>query len=940
MDLDGYYNMFKDKVEMTKSEDYIKFNETVSQYLNKIVYLPYQYKNKNRLEHYELILQYYYDNNINETNMHKLVSNISICMGGHHLLKKIDSHMMMRSELNIINYIYTSSASWTFPTFLYYEDIIKRKNIKLSDISLKSMISASFTNSDDRIYKYLIKNSDSHNYDIKTLFANNSVDTLINGCVKHPTKYILRRLKDLSNIINLKPHFNIIMSKILNATRDNETMLIENIIKYYYHETAKLSQYDISSIINILFDEDNYKAEKTLKLIEYIYEKTNTNLEKNIIVFNYIIISRTMGEYTFKPMNNDELVIFTELIRMKIIDNMTFYNVKAKHNFPLECIKYIMELYTPEERRNIFKVNYNNIEDMMYFLPFFYGGEGDKSISFNKLRFHFSVFIRRQKKYKAVVRRIKMFPILNQIKNIVPQLRRRKNVYHYNKIPPYHLFPGMLQHYARTNQDLWCVQFKSAFRTFVLSQPSLVGYMTNRKCGLSPTHFLLREKADGIMVHSLPANIYPPVDFGMEIKAEYIEDLDLYLVHDIDMEGNAMDRLMYIFKQHPTSQKINPINNITEMIDSINMEREKLKKFLDEPYVSYRWYPKTAWYIDNITPFVETLYSVVNNDSDIVKWLCEDGIIKNDGFILSPMDGSREIKIKPKTHYTIDLEHIDGKFYDRDENVWDIKNNDEEKDNHTIWRCYPSHDGYIVGELRYDKTKANTNEICDTIRNLYYADYKVDNMAIYNDRTNIIVPEWNDIVHSNISNIKKIFSNIKFNGNVLDCGCGNGKNLKYMEGEFKYLGLDIDVNMLGSAIANTKESFSYYDFNIPYSDNKLWVNFNKTKFDYVLCINSIMHFNTDTFWELLDVIIKPGTMMIFNLLEIEKKYNISDKYYIERKGDMVEYMFPIHNSVKTERYIDNIEGTLIRYNWRIISTEKYINNNMTDNYRWYIVLKN
>ena len=925
MDLDGYYNMFKNEVNMKKmaSEDN-QFNEYVSYYLNKIMYLPYQYKNKHRIEHYELILQYY---NINESNMHRIVSNISICMGGHHLLKKIDGHMMIISEQAIINYMYASSSSWTFPTFLYYEDIIKRKNIKLTDITLRSIISNGFANSDDRIYKYLIKN-----YDIKILFETNSIDTLIAGCIKHPTKYILRRFRDLSNIINLKLHFNIIISKALNIKRDNETMLIENIIKYYYHETAKMSYQDISHIINILFDEENYKGDKTLKLVEYIYEKTNTNLEKNMIVFNYIIISRIIGEYRFKPMNNDEMPLFTEIIRSRIIDKLNHYNVKAKHIIPLDCIKYIMELYTPEERRLLFKVNYNNIDDMIYFLPFFYGGEGDsknKAIFFNKLRFYLSVFIRRQKKYKAIVRRIKMFPILNQIKNIVPQLRRKKNVYHYNKIPPYHLFPGMLQHYARTEQ-----------------------------------YFLLREKADGIMVHSLPANIYPPVDFGMEIKAEYIEDLDLYLVHDIDMEGSAMDRLMYIFKQHPISQKINAINNITEMIDSINMEREKLKKFLDEPYISYRWYPKTAWYIDNMAPFVETLYCVVNCDYNIVKWLCESGMIKNDGFILSPMDGSRDIKIKPKTHYTIDLKHIDGKFYDRDGNIWDIKNNDEEKDNHTIWRCYPSYDGYIVGELRYDKTKANTNEICDTIRNLYYADYKVDNMTIYNDRTGVIIPEWDNIVHSNISNIKKIFSNIKFNGNILDCGCGNGKNLKYMEGEFKYLGLDIDVNMLGSAIANNKlnKQFSYYDFNIPYNDNKLWVNFNKTQFDYILCINSLMHFNTDIFWELLEMIVKPGTHMIFNLLDMDNiKCHINNKYYIERKGEMVEYMFPIHNSVKTEKYIDNIGDTLSKYNWKILSTEKYINNNMsqpsmveeqtirtcglsathmTDNYKWYIVVKN
>ncbi len=903
MDLDGYYNMFKNKDNIMKL-DKESLHDHIIKYLQKITYMSYQYKNKNRFQHFELIVQYH--DNIYESTIYRMVAHINICMGGHHLLKKLDNYMMKCPDFNILNHMSASSSSWTFPTFLYYEDIIKRRNITMKDTDLMKFISDGFANSDDRIYKYLIKN-----YDIKNLFENIHIDTLIGGCCKHPTKYILRRLRDLSNIMNLKPHFSLIITKVLYNARDNENVLIENIIKYYYHETAKMSYHDISQIINILFDEENYKPDKTPNIIDYIYEKTNTNLEKNFMVFHYIHqITRSIGKYTFKPMNNDEILHFTEMIRSKCIIDL--YYERAKDIFQLECIKYIMEFYTQEERTKLFKVNYNNIDDMMYFLPFFYGGEGDKAIQFNKLRFYFSVFIRRQKKHKAIIRKIKMYPILNQIKNIVPILRRKKNVYHYNKIPPYHLFPGMLQHYARTKQD-----------------------------------FLLREKADGVMVNSLPTNVHPPVNFDMEIKAEYIEDLDLYLVHDIDMEGNAMDRLMYIFKQHPISQKINAINNITEMIDSINMEREKLNKFLDEPYISYRWYPKTAWYIDNMTPFVETLYNVINCDSDIVKWLCEDGIIKNDGFILSPMDGSREIKIKPKTHYTIDLEYIDGKFCDREGYIWDVKDNYEEKDDNTIWRCYPSSSGYIVRELRYDKSKANTNEICDTIRNLYYAEYKMDNMTIYNDNTSIILPEWENIIQSNISNIKKIFSNIKFNGNVMDCGCGNGKNFKYMEGnscetQFKYLGLDIDINMLGSAIVNnSKASFTYYDFNIPYSDNKLWINFNKIKFDYVLCINSLMHFNTDTFWELLNTVIKPGTIMIFNLLDMGSiKYNICDRYYIERKGENIEYMFPIHNNIKTEKYIDNIEETLSRYDWKIISTEKYINNNLTDNYRWYIVVKN
>lgn len=909
MDLDGFYDMFKNKMDETKrnaSNDSYIFNLNVSSYLNKILYMPYQYKNKNRFEHYDIISQYYW---IDSYNMDKLVRYSSLCMGGQHILKRCNEHMINLSNDTILNLFQDSTMSCTFPVFLYYIDIIKMKNICLSDIkyaiTLRSIITGGFRNTDDRIYKYIIKN-----YDIKTIFANVQLDRLIAACTKHPTKYILRRLKDLSSVMDIKKEFNMILAEVLSSTRENENFLIESIIKYYYHDIARLSKDNIVVIFDILCDEKNYNQAKTPNLIQYIYDITNTNLEKNMMVFYYINNFRTIGDYMFKPMNTDEEKIFSTFIKDIFIRYVYSYK-HFKEIIPLDCIKYIMDLYTMEERMDIFSVSINNMNDMMYMLPYIYCKTGDKAIFFNKLRFYFSVFIRKQKKTKAIIRKVKMFPILNEIKNIVPQLRRQKKTYQYNKIPPYHLFPGMLQYYARINNS-----------------------------------FLLREKADGVMVHSLPANIYPPVDFTNEIKAEYIEDLDLYLVHDIDMEGNMIDRLLYIFKQHKSTKNytINHINNTIEMIDSINMERSKLEKFLDEPYISYRWYPKTAWYVDNMKPFIEPLTNVINM-GDIVKWLCEDGVIKNDGFILSPMDGTREIKIKPKSHYTIDLEYRDGNFYDRDNTTWDIVKSDDIDIYNAIWRCYPDGHKFVARELRHDKLKPNTFEICDNIVNLYKADYTMEYNMIYNhiiNKDNLLrdYPKWDNIIKSNQDNIKKIFP--EFSGNVLDCGCGNGKNIKYMKGDFKYIGLDIDVNMLGSAIVNmcdnSKHKFSYYDFNN--CDSIKWLTFDNIKYDYILCINSLMHFNTDTYWELLEKITVKGTIMIFNLLELEGRYNIDEKHYIERKGEMVEYMFPIHNNIMTEKYIDNIMEILQKYNWKIISSEKFINNNMTDCYKWYKIVKN
>jgi hypothetical protein len=97
-----------------------------------------------------------------------------------------------------------------------------------------------------------------------------------------------------------------------------------------------------------------------------------------------------------------------------------------------------------------------------------------------------------------------------------------------------------------------------------------------------------------------------------------------------------------------------------------------------------------------------------------------------------------------------------------------------------------------------------------------------------------------------------------------------------------------------------------------------------------------MHFCTDVFWEKINMVTDKGAIMVFNLLEIDLNNTI-----FTRKGNMVEYMFPIHKTVKTEPYIDNIDEYLQKYNWSIVSTYKTSGSNiLTDYYRWYHIIKN
>ena len=46
-------------------------------------------------------------------------------------------------------------------------------------------------------------------------------------------------------------------------------------------------------------------------------------------------------------------------------------------------------------------------------------------------------------------------------------------------------------------------------------------------------NYLLKEKADGILINNLPVDIFPynQIIYKYQVKAEYIEDLDLYLFY-------------------------------------------------------------------------------------------------------------------------------------------------------------------------------------------------------------------------------------------------------------------------------------------------------------------------------------------------------------------------------------------------------------------------
>ena len=91
-------------------------------------------------------------------------------------------------------------------------------------------------------------------------------------------------------------------------------------------------------------------------------------------------------------------------------------------------------------------------------------------------------------------------------------------------------------------------------------------------------------------------------------------------------------------------------------------------------------------------------------------------------------NNSREIKIKPKNLYSIDLLYKNNCWIDRDGYKWDIVCNEKLKDNQ-IWRIYPNNNSnnlnimWEAKEIRHDKIIQNPHDIVVNIMDLYNLQY-------------------------------------------------------------------------------------------------------------------------------------------------------------------------------------------------------------------------
>lgn len=891
-----------------------------------------------------------------------LFEKLTILKKGHILLTKLDkitNNFIKGNETIVYDLLEKASNCGTLITFLFWLQKTPSKKLESIPTNIRTNIyEKSIGNSDDRLFKYILEKI---NQNDKLYFQQNAmtiqkmISTLSASGV--PPKYALKRIKILSNYISLIPYFNhmiqcfnsykIIMELhkhyyVVPHTYQNIQSIFD-VIKYHSGsmDLANTLNCNLESFINIL----KTPEEKQMMMINCILDD---DIEiKFVLELDYILVKKIIRE-NMKILINT--ICWSDIWKKLSEPYSQFYKMIVNYLVETNYIKNLLE----SGEYQIMEYNKNMLFFTKFYSPekkhFINTQHFDISIKINVFLHNLRMFIRRKNKNKQIERKVRMFDVLNEIKNFnpvknVPVLARGSHNYQiekqkFNNLPPRHLLPGEFSLYDK---------------------------------------FLMREKADGILINNLPIGIHPMNDklVMYQVKAEYIEELDLYLIFDIDIPNTTIiERYNYLRNLHPATKQItlNQINSLNDFIELMKTERIIIQRFLSESSeYTAKWYPKFACLFENNKTnkiYQEIIQNIIlETDPEINQIIKESKPFNCDGIIISPLDGSREIKIKPKSLSTIDLIYSrDGKWLDRNSNDWSnmIIKSKQTKKSDRIYRLYPEIGDKLmfrVGEFRYDKKQPNPHNIVDTVINLINYDWQTDGES--NDKVDIYYQQPIKLTSNTLINLiqsqnkllsQKIMSfEPNVNMNWLDLGCGKGKLIPFIR-TYKpkyYLGLDSDIKQLVKCLKYHDENQMVYNFtpcnlakNWNESKNK-WLNIkNGTKFDYVVANFSIMHFFTEDFWNQLNEYTHSETKFLFNVInsDYEQKEWSESKSFLEIGDSEVTYKFEwIHNTNKTEPLIksEKIRETLTKYGWDVItkwdikSEQKLLNF-----YSWYLVKKN
>ena len=788
---------------------------------------------------------------------------LTIIEHGHKFLKQIKNILVFENEDLKKEILNISSTKGGFPAFLFWINFLKIDILKDNN---NYIIINSINNSDDRLYKWTLEKIKENK---SMLFhKNNIIKQMITNLLSSliPTKHKLKKLKILSENCNLKPYLNV----MLNNVTWSDFSIVKKLFKYYYHKPITFDE--ISDIItNYYLDLPSTEDYKT------IYNKLITEQEK--FYFQLIMMLRIIDD--FGPENDINKLYFNKNDLIK--NSTTIFNIITKtinesYNDDFTKIDTLDKLFNHETQgkkllgtaiKILYKYDffkhvfhklyfenglYNYLDNNIIFLislSKFVPINNINGIKINKILHFLRLIVKKNTKSKIQNFQLKFFPVINELLNFKPSSKPILSKGSYNwqlsnqqftNLPPRHLLPYEFNIY---------------------------------------NNFLIREKVDGILINNLSTNIYPECNdlINYCIKAEYIENIDLYFIFDIDKPNTTIiERYNEIRFNHPYTNKtkLEIVSSTEELIKFIKNERIIFNKFLEETKKhQIRWYPKVAFLVNNcLEEFKKDIIQniIVNCNTKLSKFINEEAEYKCDGLIISPINSNntRDIKIKPKNMMTIDLLYDGLNWLDKEKNKYGsiIMILTKPKQG-KIYRCYPiDNDKYQAKEIRFDKRYPNNFDVINVIQTIYKYDWSNLNYSKY---------DWSKLY--SIKKLKKqseIFTeqiekiSPELNKNWLDLGCGKCilTDIIKKYSPKKYVGLDSNIDdLLYSINQNNNDwiNLSICDLKENWFENSKWYNIKNIKFDYIIINWSIMNlFETRQFKKCLTEVSKYDTKIIFN----------------------------------------------------------------------------
>jgi len=538
-----------------------------------------------------------------------IINAISSVNLGHLYLKKIKNKLLIDKYKNI-NILFNITSKCTYQSFLFWWKFHKNKILPYAIYS--NLLKLSIINSDDRIYKFI---KDTIISDNNTEFDADIIVKLINSNI--PYKYVLKRLKLLANKYDLSKYYTIMI-------RNSECIiLINHLSKYYYYDILNFES--LTFILNI--------KNVNIKELEIFYDNLKTQNEKN----SFTILCNLNGfpSDKFKIFNLDYSILNSQYIYIlsKLEANIVILydkNIILNSIFKYYIKNNIISKYL-QLNKNIYSII--NISTLIKYTKFFIFNYNIQTKGIPLIEHN-------------ILDNIKINKILHLLRCCIKRkIRIKREYFKYN----FKLILDELCNYKPNNKyqvlKNGSINYQIKINEFNLKTPRYLLPLEN----IINKIFIIKQKSTGILVNMLPLYIYPHSNelYKYEIKAKYIEDLNLYLILDINIPNTTIyERQLILRKMHYITINSNIdsyINTFDILKDKISIENQLLTSFINSTD-TVKWYPQILWVMNINNKNYNDIKKIISGKLDIThntifNWNC---------FTLIPCDDTNELKIIPK----------------------------------------------------------------------------------------------------------------------------------------------------------------------------------------------------------------------------------------------------------------------------------------------------